>query len=94
MTMTWKVEWRDAQGTVVRRRTNSGCESVARRMYTEAVDSCKLLLAVTMVGMDVGKKERAVFDWLARAAPLRIAIGEDPFASPQLDQQTIEAQST
>ena len=64
--------------------------SVDRNVYSDAIDNCKFWLAVKMGGMDAAAKERALFAWLACAATLRTALGDDPFAVLSLDRQTPE----
>jgi hypothetical protein len=63
-------------------------QSINRDVYLDAVDTCKLLMAVRLGGVDPGNKERAVCAWLACAATLRTALGEDPFLALPIDQDT------
>jgi hypothetical protein len=74
----------------------TAADRVLARQYVDpdtwerAFDGCKFLFAVRLGGVDPGNKERAACAWLACAATLRTAFGEDPFLDLPIDELTQE----
>jgi hypothetical protein len=56
--------------------------------WMSAFDTCKFVFAARVGGMEPGDKERGLCAWLACAATLRAAMGEDPFLDVPIDDVT------